>query len=34
MREDGIVNRILQDFGNYSVEARLNQVEILKTSGC
>ena len=34
MREDGIVNRILQEFGKYSVEARLDQVEFLKTSGC
>ncbi|MDP6258833.1 MAG: DUF1849 family protein, partial [Rhodospirillales bacterium] len=34
MREDGIVKLILQDFGSYAVEARLDQVELLKDSGC
>ncbi len=34
LREDGIVNRILQDFGKYAVEARLDRIEILPDSGC
>ena len=34
LRADGIVKRILQDFGKYAVEARLEQVEFLKSSGC
>ncbi len=34
MRADGIVKRLVQDFGNYAVEARLDQVEFLKDSGC
>ena len=34
LREDGIVKLILQDFGNYAVVARLDQVELLKDSGC
>jgi hypothetical protein len=34
IRADGIVKRILQDFGEYAVEARLDQVEFLKDSGC
>ncbi len=34
MRADGIVKRILQDFGKYAVEARLDRVEFLKDSGC
>lgn len=34
MRNDGIVSRILQDFGKYAVEARLNQIELLTENGC
>jgi len=34
LRADGIVKLILQDFGSYAVEARLDQVELLKDSGC
>jgi len=34
LRADGIVSRILQEFGNYSVEARLEQVELIKESPC
>ncbi len=33
-RADGIVETILQDFGEYGVEARLDQVEMLEKPGC
>jgi hypothetical protein len=33
-REDGIIERMLQDYGNYVVEARLNQIEMLPKDGC
>lgn len=33
-RADGIVESILQDFGEYGVEARLNQIEMLERPGC
>ena len=34
LRADGIISRILQEFGDYSVEARLDQVELIKRSTC
>jgi hypothetical protein len=34
MRSDGIVKLIIQDFGKYALEARLDQVVFLKDSGC
>lgn len=34
MRSDGIVKLIIQDFGKYALEARLDQVAFLKDSGC
>lgn len=33
-REDGIIERMLQDYGDYVVEARLNQIEMLPKDGC
>ncbi len=33
-RADGIVETILQDFGDYGVEARLDQIEMLEKPGC
>ena len=33
-REDGIISRILQDFGDYGIEARLDRLEILPPESC
>ena len=33
-RADGIISRILQDFGEYAIEARLDQVELLPQDHC
>jgi len=33
-REDGIIERMLQDYGSYVVEARLRQIEMLPKDGC
>ena len=34
MRADGIVSSILQEFGGYSIEARLNQINFLGRADC
>jgi hypothetical protein len=34
VRADGIVKRLIQDFGKYVVEARLEQIQLLEKSGC
>ncbi len=33
-REDGVVDRMLQDFGDYSLEALMNQIEFLPKAVC
>jgi hypothetical protein len=33
-REDGIIERMLQDYGDHVVEARLNQIEMLPKDAC
>lgn len=33
-REDGIIERMLQDYGDHMVEARLDQIEMLPEDGC
>ena len=34
VREDGIVEHMAQDYGDYVVEARLSQIEILPKIDC
>lgn len=33
-REDGVIDRMLQDFGDYSLEALMNQIEFLPKESC
>jgi hypothetical protein len=33
-REDGIIESMLQDYGDHVIEARLNQIEMLPKDGC
>lgn len=33
-RDDGVINRILQDFGEYGIEARLERLEMLPPESC
>jgi hypothetical protein len=34
MRADGIVSQAVQEFGDYSIEAKLNQIDLIEKIGC
>ena len=34
MRADGIVLKAVQEFGDYSIEAKLNQIKFIEKAGC
>ena len=34
MRADGIVLKAVQEFGDYSIEAKLNQIDLIEKAGC
>jgi hypothetical protein len=34
MRADGIVSQAVQEFGGYSIKAKLNQIDLIETAGC
>jgi hypothetical protein len=34
MRADGIVSRFVQEFDDYSIEARLSQIDFLEGANC